>query len=439
MKVAVIGGGSSYTPELIEGFILRAEQMKVNEIALVDIEAGKDKLEIIGELAKRMLKKKGLSTNVTITFDRVAAITGADFVLTQFRVGGLDARANDERIPLKYHVIGQETTGPGGFAKALRTIPVMLEICREMEAYAPNAWLINFTNPAGIVTEAVHQYTNVKAIGLCNVPINMQQMTADILEVKREDVNMRFAGLNHLVYGTSVHVNGKDQLDVLIKRIAAGKNMNMKNIYDAPWEESFLQALHALPCPYHRYYYMMDDMLEEELKTSREKGTRAEQVKKIEQALFMTYQDPVLDIKPPELADRGGSLYSEAAVSLIASIVNNDHAIHTVNVPNNGTITQLPDDVAVEVTCMVNREGPQPLQIGKLPTACIGLIQQVKAFEQLTIEAAVKGDKQKAFLALVANPFVPSSKVAKALLEELLEINRPYLPQFDPKKEVSSV
>ncbi|MDQ0175578.1 6-phospho-beta-glucosidase [Bacillus chungangensis] len=439
MKVAVIGGGSSYTPELIEGFILRAGQMKVDEIALVDIAAGKTKLKIIGELAKRMLKKKGLSTKVTITFDRVAAITDADFVLTQFRVGGLDARANDERIPLKYRVIGQETTGPGGFAKALRTIPVMLEICREMEAYAPDAWLINFTNPAGMVTEAVHQFTNVKAIGLCNVPINMQQMTADILEVKREEVNMRFAGLNHLVYGTSVHVKGKDQLDVLIKRIAAGKNMNMKNIYDAPWEETFLQALRALPCPYHRYYYMMDDMLEEELKTSREKGTRAEQVKKIEQALFMTYRDPALDIKPLELADRGGSLYSEAAVSLIASIVNNDHAIHTVNVPNNGTITQLPDDVVVEVTCMVNREGPQPLQIGKLPTACIGLIQQVKAFEQLTIEAAVKGDTQKAYLALVANPFVPSSKVAKALLEELLEINRPYLPQFELKKQASSV
>ncbi|KAA0942119.1 6-phospho-beta-glucosidase [Sporosarcina sp. ANT_H38] len=436
MKIAVIGGGSSYTPELIEGIILRATEIKVDEIVLVDIEAGKEKLEIVGSLAERMIKKSGLPITIVLTFDRIKAITNADFVLTQFRVGGLDARANDERIPLKYDVIGQETVGPGGFAKALRTIPVILEICKEIEQYSNDAWLINFTNPAGMVTEAIHKYTTVKAIGLCNVPINMKQMTATILEVDRDNLNMSFAGLNHLVYATKVFVNGEDKMSALIERIAEGRNMNMRNIHDAPWDKEFLQAINALPCPYHRYYYMMDEMLIEEKEAAELRGTRAEQVKVIEKGLFETYKNPNLDVKPKELEERGGSLYSEAAISLIASIVTNDHAIHTVNVPNNGTITDLPDDVVIEVSCVVNSEGPQPIQVGKLPPELNGLIQQIKAFEQLTIEAAVTGNKHKALLALTTNPFVPSSKVAKLLLDELLEVNQAYLPQFLMKEPV---
>lgn len=430
MKIAVIGGGSSYTPELIEGIILRADQFKVDEIVLVDIEAGKEKLEIVGALAKRMIQKSGLPIKVELTFDRIKAITNANFVLTQFRVGGLDARANDERIPLKYDVIGQETVGPGGFAKAIRTIPVILDICKEIEQYSKDAWLINFTNPAGMVTEAVHKYTNVKAIGLCNVPVNMKQMTANILEVDRKDLNMSFSGLNHLVYATKVFVNGEDKMGTLIERITEGRNMNMRNIHDAPWDKEFLQALQALPCPYHRYYYMMDEMFIEENEAAELRGTRAEQVKVIEKALFETYSNPNLDVKPKELEERGGALYSEAAISLITSIVTNDHAIHTVNVPNNGTIPNLPDDVVIEVSCVVNSEGPQPIQVGTLPPEINGLIQQVKAFEQLTIEAAVTGDKGKALLALTTNPFVPSSKVAKLLLQDLLETNQNYLPQF---------
>ena len=430
MKITVIGGGSSYTPELIEGIILRSNQLKVDKIVLVDIESGKEKLEVVGALAKRMIKKSGLLIKIELTLDRVSAITNADFVLTQFRVGGLDARASDERIPLKYNVIGQKTVGPGGFAKALRTIPVILTICKEIEEHSNNAWLINFTNPAGMVTEAVHKYTSVKAIGLCNVPINMKQMTANILEVDRKDVNMSFSGLNHLVYATEVVVNGQDKMETLISRIGEGRNMNMKNIHDAPWEESFLKALGALPCPYHRYYYMIDEMLIEEKEAAEKRGTRAEQVKVIEKELFKTYENPTLDVKPKELEERGGALYSEAAISLITSIVTNDHAIHTVNVVNNGAITQLPDDAVVEVSCVVNSDGAKPIQVGKLPPELNGLIQQVKAFEQLTIEAAVTGNKKKALLALVASPFVPSSKVAKELLHDLLEANQGYLPQF---------
>ena len=430
MKITVIGGGSSYTPELIEGIILRSNQLKVDKIVLVDIESGKEKLEIVGSLAKRMVKKSGLPIKIELTLDRVSAITNADFVLTQLRVGGLDARASDERIPLKYNVIGQETVGPGGFMKALRTIPVILTICKEIEEHSNNAWLINFTNPAGMVTEAVHKYTSVKVIGLCNVPINMKQMTANILEVDRKDLNMSFSGLNHLVYATKVVVNGQDKMDTLISRIGEGQNMNMKNIHDAPWEKSFLKALGALPCPYHRYYYMMDEMLIEEKEAAEKWGTRAEQVKVIERELFKTYENPTLDVKPRELEERGGALYSEAAISLITSIVTNDHAIHTVNVVNNGAISQLPDDAVVEISCVVNSDGAKPIQVGKLPPELNGLIQQVKAFEQLTIEAAVTGKKKKALLALVASPFVPSSKVAKELLHDLLEANQGYLPQF---------
>ncbi len=434
MKIVVIGGGSSYTPELVEGIILRADQINVEKIVFVDIESGKEKLEIIGALAKRMIKKSELSIQVDLTFNRIEAITDADFVLTQFRVGGLDARANDERIPLTYDVIGQETVGPGGFAKALRTIPVILDLCKEIENYASDAWLINFTNPAGMVTEAVHKYTSVKAIGLCNVPINMKEMTANILAVDREAVTMSFAGLNHLVYATNVTVNGVDQMPTLIEGIAEGRNMNMRNIHDAPWEKDFLLALKALPCPYHRYYYMMDEMLVEEKQAALEGGTRAEQVKEIERALFEVYKNPALKEKPKELEERGGALYSEAAISLIASIVSDDDAIHTVNVPNNGAISNLPDDVVVEVTCTVNQSGAKPIRIGPLPPELNGLIQQIKAFEVLTIEAAVTGSKEKALLALTMNPFVPSSKVAKALLEDLLEANKPYLPQFFNKE-----
>ncbi|MTI71240.1 MAG: 6-phospho-beta-glucosidase [Firmicutes bacterium] len=431
LKVAVIGGGSSYTPELIDGFIKRNHELPVKEIHLVDIEEGKWKLDIVGELAKRMIKKAGLDTEVILTLDRKAAIKNADFVLTQFRVGGLDARARDERIPLKYDVLGQETTGPGGFAKAMRTIPVIMDICKDIENLAPNAWLINFTNPAGLITETILKYTNTKAIGLCNVPIGMVKMVANMLEVDSERIKIDFAGLNHLVWGKCVYLDGEDVTDVVIDKLTDGAELNMKNIPDLKWDEDFLRGLKMIPCPYHRYFYMTDDLVKEEQETAYNgKGTRAEQVKKIEKELFKVYENPNLNEKPSQLEKRGGAYYSDAAVSLISAIYNDKKEIHTVNVINNGAIKNISDDVVVEINAVVDATGANGISLGELPIEASGLVEAVKSYELIAAQAGVTGDYQKALQSLVSNPLVPSVKVAKALLEDIIKQNKDYLPQF---------
>lgn len=433
LKIAVIGGGSSYTPELIDGFIKRYSELPVREIWLSDIEAGKEKLSIIGSLAERMLKNADMAVKLYTTLDRIEALMGADFVVTQFRVGGLDARARDERFPLEYDVIGQETTGPGGMAKALRTIPVILDICKDMEQYCPDAWLINFTNPAGMVTEAVSKYTKTHCIGLCNVPLNMVNTAAKLLDADSRDVYIDFVGLNHLVWGRRIWLKGEDVTDRVLQGMLDGSSLNMKNIPDLKWSSSFIKALGMLPCPYHRYYYMKDMILKEEKEATMEggKGTRAEQVKAVEKKLFELYKDMALVEKPKELENRGGAYYSEAAVSLISAIYNDKREIHTVNTINNGTIKELPDDSVIETNCVIDRRGASPVSIGaNLPTEILGLIQRVKCYEILAIEAAVKGDRDKALLALANHPLVPSISAAEKLLEDMLSINEAYLPQF---------
>ncbi|EOD00093.1 6-phospho-beta-glucosidase [Caldisalinibacter kiritimatiensis] len=431
LKIAVIGGGSSYTPELIDGFIKRSNELPVKEIHLVDIEDGESKLDIVGNLAKRMVKKAGLDIDIILTLDRRAAIKDADFVTTQFRVGGLEARARDERIPLEYNVIGQETTGPGGFAKAMRTIPVILDICKDIEELAPNAWLINFTNPAGLITEAVHRYTNVKTIGLCNVPIGMVNMVAKMLEVDSKRIKIDFAGLNHLVWGKRVYLDGKDITDEVIEKLCDGGSLTMKNIPDLKWDKDFVKSLGMIPCPYHRYYYMTDDLIEEEKESVKTgKGTRAEQVLKIEKELFEVYKDPNLNQKPEQLEKRGGAYYSDAAVSLISAIYNDKKEVHTVNVRNNGAISNLPDDVVVEINAIVDKTGAHAITVGQLPPEVNGLVQAAKAYELLAVEAGVTGDYGTALKSLAANPLVPSVKIAKKLLDDIISANKAYLPQF---------
>jgi 6-phospho-beta-glucosidase len=262
LKIVTIGGGSSYTPEIVEGFIKRAAELPVGELWLVDIPEGQEKLEIVGSLARRMVAKSGLDLAVHLTLDRREALPGADFVTTQFRVGGLPARARDERIPLKYGVIGQETTGPGGFAKAMRTIPVLLDICRDMAELCPDAWMINFTNPSGILQETVQKYApQIRSIGLCNVPIGMQMGVARILGVERERVQIDFAGLNHLVYGLHIYLDGREITAQVLEALAGGGSLTMKNIADLAWDADFIRSLGLLPCPYHRYFYQTDKML----------------------------------------------------------------------------------------------------------------------------------------------------------------------------------
>ncbi|MEH7794549.1 6-phospho-beta-glucosidase [Bacillus safensis] len=432
IKIVTIGGGSSYTPELIEGFIKRYQELPVKELWLVDIKAGQEKLNIVGALAKRMVEKAGLPIEVHLTLDRREALKDADFVTTQFRVGLLEARAKDERIPLKYGVIGQETNGPGGLFKGLRTIPVILDIVKDMEELCPDAWLVNFTNPAGMVTEAVLRYTNLKkVVGLCNVPIGIKMGIAKALDVDVERIEVQFAGLNHMVYGLDVYLDGVSIMDQVLDELGnPNSQWSMKNIEAKNWEPSFVKGLGVIPCPYHRYYYKTKDMLEEEQKAAQEKGTRAEVVQQVEQELFELYKDPDLSIKPPQLEKRGGAYYSDAACNLISSIYNDKHDIQPVNTVNRGAIASIPAESAVEVNCIITKDGPKPIAIGDLPVAVRGLVQQIKSFERVAAEAAVTGDYETALVAMTINPLVPSDDIAKQILDEMLEAHREHLPQF---------
>lgn len=430
VKIAVIGAGSSYTPELADGILKRFSTFPVKELALVDIDSGMHKAGIIASLTERMFKKAGLSVAITCTTDRREALKGCNFVVSQFRVGGLQARSNDEKIPMKYGMVGQETTGPGGFTKALRTIPVILDICRDIEEICPDAWLINFTNPSGIITEAVHTYTKVKCIGLCNVPINMTREVCNFLHMEPERVHCRFAGLNHLSFIGRIYVDGTDIVSHL-DLSALTKGSVVKNIPGTEIPAELLQVMGFIPSPYLKYYYLEKQMLEEQReKLEKEHKTRADEVMEVERALFEKYADPALAEKPAELSKRGGALYSEAAVSLMDSIWNDRSDIHVVNTVNNGCLPELPDGAVIETNCIVNREGATPLTYGPLPGTIRGLVQQVKAYEQLTIQAAAEGSPQKALAALINNPLVHDAAAAKELLGDLLAANREYLPGF---------
>lgn len=430
IKIVTIGGGSSYTPELVEGFIKRHKELPVKELWLVDIEEGKHKLEIVVNLSKRMVKKAGVDMEVNLTLDRREALKDADFVTTQLRVGLLDARIKDERIPLSHGVIGQETNGAGGLFKALRTVPVVLDIIKDIEELCPNAWLVNFTNPTGVISEAVFKYTNFRRyIGLCNVPIGVKNGMADILEVEKDRVEMDFAGLNHMVYALNVRLDGKDITKEAIEKFVTS-SLTMQNIKDIPLNADFVRALGVIPCPYHKYYYKHKEMLEEELEGFKDGKTRGETVKALEDDLFELYKDENLAVKPPQLEKRGGAYYSDAACNLINSIYNDKKDIQVVNTLNNGAIRDFREDSAAEMSCVITKEGPKPLSVGYLPVAVSGLVTEIKAFEILAAKAAVEGDYNAALQALCINPLIPSDDLAKTILDEMMEAHKEYLPQF---------
>ncbi|WP_342562740.1 6-phospho-beta-glucosidase [Paenibacillus sp. FSL R7-0345] len=428
LKLVVIGAGSSYTPELMEGIIMHHHELPVGEVWLVDIEEGKEKLHTIAELSKRMVAKAGLPITVVETLNRREAVAGADFVCTQIRVGMLEARKWDELIPLRYNVIGQETTGPGGMMKGLRTIPVILDICRDIEELAPDAWLLNFTNPAGMVTEAVHKYSSVKSVGLCNSPIGFQKWLSGFFGLPAEKIYSEFVGINHLHWVSDVVVNGESKLQELIDYPQSYKASNVP--FDS-WDHRFLNGLKAIPSYYLSYFYMTDAMLAEQKETAATTGSRAEVVKRVEEELFELYRNEELQEKPKQLEQRGGAYYSEAAVLLMRSIYNDARDIQTLNVRNNGIISFLPDDASIEVNCIVTKQGPLPVPLRKIPQSVGGLLAAVKQYESLTIEAAVHGDRDIALQALVHHPLVPSVTVAEQLLDEMLEKNKTYLPLFN--------
>ncbi|MDT2812349.1 6-phospho-beta-glucosidase [Vagococcus lutrae] len=434
LKIATIGGGSSYTPELIEGYIKRKDQLPIKEIWLVDIEEGREKLEIVGAMAQRMIKAAGLDWEVHLTLDREAALKDADFVTTQFRVGLLDARVKDERIPLSHGVLGQETNGAGGMFKAFRTIPVIMDIISDMERLCPNAWLINFTNPAGMVTEAAIKHAGwKKTIGLCNVPIGHTKQAAEKLGVPEEDLFVKYAGINHFHWHRVWDKEGNERTDELINLIYGPQvesESHLKNIHNVPFHYEQIKDLGMLPCGYHRYYYIEDEMLNHSIDEFKNGETRAQVVKETEAALFELYKDPTLDYKPEELEQRGGAHYSDAACEVIASLQNDKRTDMVVSMENNGTITDLPYDCAVEVSASITAHGPESYNWGAFPPAARGLLQGMKGMEETTIRAAITGDYGAALQAFTINPLVPGGHLAKQLLDELLIAHENHLPQF---------
>jgi len=433
VKIVTIGGGSSYTPELMEGFINRYEELPIRELWLVDIEAGREKLEIVGAMAKRMVEAAGLPIDVHLTLDRREALKDADFVTTQFRVGLLPARIKDERIPLSRGMIGQETNGAGGMFKAFRTVPVILSIVEDMKELCPDAWLINFTNPAGMITQTVLTKGKwKKVIGLCNVPIGATKMDAAALGLPEEDLTFQFAGINHLHWHTIKDQHGVDRTQEAIDKLftISGVDSGIANLKRLNFVPDQIKDLGMIPCGYHRYYYTTGEMLAEELEDYKNNGTRGEVVKRLEDSLFELYKDPNLDYKPVELTKRGGTHYSDAACEVINSIYNNKGTIMVVSTENNGCIDDVPYDAAVEVSARIDAAGAHPLNWGKFPASARGLLQVMKAMEELTIDAAVTGDYGTALQAFTMNPLVTSGNEAKELLDEMLVAHKDHLPQF---------
>jgi len=429
MKIAIIGGGSSYTPELVEGLIRHGSTLPVTELVLIDVEEGLWKLKINEALAKRMFEHAGMPVVVRHTLDRREGLSNAAFVVNQIRVGGLDARIKDEKIPLSYGIIGQETTGPGGFFKALRTIPVVLDICHDMEEVCKDGWLINFTNPSGIVTEAVLKHTHVKCIGLCNVPINMCHDAAMRLNVPADTLDCRFIGLNHLSIMTHAIYQGVNRIQDVLD--VSNSQSVVKNIEKNEEMDALAQKMGYMFSPYLQYFYCEKEMFARELKEALGgMGCRGEQVKLVEKELFDCYQNPKLNEKPASLSKRGGSRYSEAAINLIDSIYNDRGDVQVVDIRNNGTIPQLLDDVVIETNCTIDARGAVPLQAEPVPITFLGLVEQVKAYEILTIEAAVTGSEIKALQALLNHPLVHDVKDARSMFGEMLLAHKEYLPNF---------
>lgn len=436
IKLVTIGGGSSYTPELMEGFIKRYEELPIREMWLVDIEAGKEKLEIVGEMAQRMWDASPYDVKVHLTLDRREALKDADFVTTQFRVGLLNARIKDERIPLSYGMVGQETNGAGGIFKALRTIPVILEIVEDMKELCPNAWLVNFTNPSGMVTDAIIRYGKwEKVIGLCNVPVHAMMAEPELIGRKPEDLLYTFAGLNHFHWHRVSDVKGNDVTGEIINKMYEGGSGTPANIHDMPFFKEQLTQMNMIPCGYHRYYYRAEEMLTHMLEEYRDPnvGTRAEQVKQTEAELFELYKDPNLDHKPEQLAKRGGAHYSDAACETIASIYANKQTHIVVSTKNNGAVPDLAPDDVVEVSAYIGATGAQPIAFGSLAPAEKGWLQVMKNMELCVEEAAVTGDYGMALQAFIINPLIPSGETAKRVLDEMLIAHKEYLPQFADK------
>ncbi|MDD3171351.1 MAG: 6-phospho-beta-glucosidase [Bacilli bacterium] len=425
LKIAIIGSGSTYTPELIEGFINKKDSLPLEELYLMDIEDRK--LNIVGGLCKRMIKAASLNCKVVLTTDLEEAITKADFVLAQIRVGKLPARVLDERIPLKYDLIGQETNGIGGFFKGMRTIPAIMDIVHKMEKLCPNAWLINFSNPSGMIAEAVLNNSKIKMMGLCNVPINMIDSIKKRLNIPEAEVE--YVGLNHLSWITSIRYNGVDYLQ---KSIDEGINSEaMKNIPASGFTAELIKTIGAIPSSYLEYYYYKDQKL---AKAKEVEKCRAEVCMEIEEQLLDIYSNSELHVKPELLSKRGGSRYSEVAINLVDSIYNDKNDIQVVNILNNGAIPFMADNDAVEVCAIIGKDGAKPIKTNFNNEHIKEYMLMMKAYEKHAVKAALTGDEDEAIRALLINPLVLDYKKLYPCFQELKEVHKAHLPQFFKKE-----
>ncbi|MEU6857605.1 6-phospho-beta-glucosidase [Glycomyces sp. NPDC046736] len=414
MKIAVVGGGSTYTPELAEGFGATAAALGVDEIVLVDPAA--DKLERIGPLVGRIVRRHGSEARVSWTSDLDRGVDGASIVLLQLRVGGQDARIADEAFPLECGCVGQETTGAGGLAKALRTIPVVLGIAERVRRLAaPGAWIVDFTNPVGMVTRALLDEGH-RAIGLCNVAIGFQRRFAGLLDLAPEKVTLDHVGLNHLTWETAVRVDGRDVLPDLLQ----SRRDTVAEEVDLP-AETFADG--RVPSYYLRYFYAHDA----EVEHMRTAPSRGQEVARIEAELWDLYQDQTLDRKPDLLSQRGGAYYSEAAVALMRSLLTEDGAVHAVNIRNDGFLPYLPDSSVIEVSATVDAV-ITPVVREPLGARQRGLVSAVAAYEELGVEAAVHGGERRVYEALLAHPLVGQHDLAEGLTRRLIATGRDHLP-----------
>jgi 6-phospho-beta-glucosidase len=417
VKVSIAGGGSTYTPELVEGLATRADRLPIDELVLLDPSA--ERLEVVGALADRMLRRAGWGGRLVLTDRRDEALEGVDFVIVQLRVGGQAARLTDEKIPGAFGCIGQETTGAGGFAKALRTVPVVLELAEETaKRGAPGAWVVDFTNPTGLVTQALLDEGH-RALGLCNVAISLQRQLAERFAVDPDRVALDHVGLNHLTWERAVIVDGEDRMADILEDPSSYPGAD-------GFPPELIRMLRAIPSPYLHYYYLPSEVLEHQ----RTHRSRAEEVMEIEAGLLELYRDPALDEKPKLLEQRGGAFYSEAAAALVASLHAGTGDRQVVNVRNAGAIPNLPDDDVVEIPARIDRDGAHPEPTAPLAPEMLGIVQHAKAYERLAIEAATTGDRTAALKALITNPLVGDHAVASPLLDALLEANRSFLPRF---------
>jgi len=429
MKVAVIGGGSTYTPELVNGFLECAAEFPLRELWLMDIDHGR--LKIVGEFAQRMVVAKDALFTIHLTGDFEEAVSGASYAVTQLRVGQMAARREEEYLGLRHGLIGQETTGVGGMANALRTIPVMLEIAHQVQAHAePGALLVNFTNPAGLITQALHQYApDVNTVGMCNVPITTKMHLLELIEAYSgqtfdpQQVELHTLGLNHLSWHRGLQVAGEKRWAELFTKLLERERSDPQ----AEWDIRTLENLGMLPNYYLGYFYYTD---REVAAQAEWPPSRAEKVMEIEADLLTQFADPRLIEPPGELMQRGGAYYSTMATQLLNAHYNDLGETHVVNLAHRGAVAGWPPDWVLEMPARVSRSGIEPLLSEPLPQVCYGLIVQVKTYELLTVEAAVDGDRQAAYQALLAHPLGPPADRVQDVLEDMLATNRAYLPQF---------